>query len=101
MKGNTVTTMCLSVIFRSIRRHEGSIEVDSEPGRGTTFKISLPKVSSTETKSEPNLVTAGTTSAEDKMRVLVVDDETHVHEVMSDALESEGCEVISAPRGEV
>src|SRR5688572_10208937 len=100
-KGKAGTGMGLAVSFGIIRRHEGSIEVDSEPGRGTTFKISLPKVSSTETKSEPNLVTAGTTSAEDKMRVLVVDDETHVREVLIEALESEGCEVISAPSGEV
>ena len=100
-KGKAGTGMGLAVSFGIIRRHEGSIEVDSEPGRGTTFKISLPKVSSSETKSEQNPVTAGTTAADDKMRVLVVDDETHVREVLIEALEAEGCEVISAPSGEV
>ena len=44
-KGKAGTGMGLAVSFGIIRRHEGSIEVDSEPGRGTTFKISLPKVS--------------------------------------------------------
>ena len=43
-KGKAGTGMGLAVSFGIIRRHEGSIEVDSEPGRGTTFKISLPKV---------------------------------------------------------
>jgi signal transduction histidine kinase/ActR/RegA family two-component response regulator/predicted negative regulator of RcsB-dependent stress response len=100
-KGKAGTGMGLAVSFGIIRRHEGSIEVDSEPGRGTTFKISLPKVTPTGSNAEQNIVTAGTTTSDDKMRVLVVDDETHVREVLIEALEAEGCEVISAPSGEV
>ncbi|HTG88038.1 MAG TPA: ATP-binding protein [Pyrinomonadaceae bacterium] len=100
-KGKAGTGMGLAVSFGIIRRHEGSIEVDSEPGRGTTFKISLPKVVLAVANTEQNVVIAGTTTAEDRMRVLVVDDETHVREVLIEALEAEGCEVISAPSGEV
>jgi signal transduction histidine kinase/ActR/RegA family two-component response regulator len=100
-KGKAGTGMGLAVSFGIIRRHEGSIEVDSEPGRGTTFKISLPKVTPAGTNAEQDIITAGTTTSEDKMRVLVVDDETHVREVLIEALEAEGCEVISAPSGEV
>jgi two-component system, cell cycle sensor histidine kinase and response regulator CckA len=90
------------VSFGIIRRHEGSIEVDSEPGRGTTFKISLPKVTPTPAKAEaagpPDAVV---TPSNDKVRVLVVDDETHVREVLIEALEVEGCEVVSAQSGEI
>ena len=100
-KGKAGTGMGLAVSFGIIRRHEGSIEVDSEPGRGTTFKISLPKVTPAGTNAEQHLITAGISTNEDRMRVLVVDDETHVREVLIEALESEGCEVISAPSGEV
>jgi len=100
-KGKAGTGMGLAVSFGIIRRHEGSIEVDSEPGRGTTFRISLPNVTPAVTSDEPNVVTPGTTTSEDKTRVLVVDDETHVREVLIEALEAEGCEVISAPSGEV
>ena len=100
-KGKAGTGMGLAVSFGIIRRHEGSIEVDSEPGRGTTFKISLPKVIPAGSNAEQNLLTAGTTTSDEKMRVLVVDDETHVREVLIEALEAEGCEVISAPSGEV
>jgi CheY-like chemotaxis protein len=42
-----------------------------------------------------------TTSSEDKVRVMVVDDETHVREVLIEALEAEGCEVVSAQSGEI
>jgi two-component system cell cycle sensor histidine kinase/response regulator CckA len=95
--------MGLAVSFGIIRRHEGSIEVDSEPGRGTTFKISLPKVMpavATENGSSTTQQTA-TATTEDKVRVIVVDDETHVREVLIEALEAEGCEVVSAESGEI
>jgi CheY-like chemotaxis protein len=94
--------MGLAVSFGIIRRHEGSIEVESEPGRGTTFKISLPKVVPAALQSEavgvPEVVPS---TAEDKVRVMVVDDETHVREVLIEALEGEGCEVVSAQSGEI
>jgi len=101
-KGKAGTGMGLAVSFGIIRRHEGSIEVDSEPGRGTTFKISLPKVVPSVPQLENNGSTETTVSpSEDKIRVLVVDDETHVREVLLEALEAEGCEVIAAQSGEI
>ena len=33
----------LSVVYGIVRRHGGSIEVESEPGQGATFHISLPR----------------------------------------------------------
>ena len=101
-KGKAGTGMGLAVSFGIIRRHEGSIEVDSEPGRGTTFKISLPKV--VPELPEANNTDATNTSvspSDDKVRVLVVDDETHVREVLIEALEADGCEVVSAQSGEI
>jgi signal transduction histidine kinase/ActR/RegA family two-component response regulator len=101
-KGKAGTGMGLAVSFGIIRRHEGSIEVDSEPGRGTTFKISLPKVLPELPQPEGiRTPTATTTNTEDKVRVMVVDDETHVREVLIEALEAEDCEVISAQSGEI
>jgi len=32
----------LSIVYRIIEHHKGKIEVDSEEGKGTTFKITLP-----------------------------------------------------------
>jgi len=101
-KGKAGTGMGLAVSFGIIRRHEGSIEVDSEPGRGTTFKISLPKVMPATTSAEDsNVPTSMVSTLDDKIRVLVVDDETHVREVLIEALEVEGCEVVSAQSGEI
>ena len=101
-KGKAGTGMGLAVSFGIIRRHEGSIEVDSEPGRGTTFRISLPKVVPATTKESDHETIAHTSSPTDeKVRVLVVDDETHVREVLIEALEADGCEVVSAQSGEI
>jgi signal transduction histidine kinase/ActR/RegA family two-component response regulator len=101
-KGKAGTGMGLAVSFGIIRRHEGSIEVDSEPGRGTTFKISLPKVVTTSADATGALPEATPLAAnDDKIRVLVVDDETHVREVLIEALEAEGCEVVAAESGEI
>lgn len=101
-KGKAGTGMGLAVSFGIIRRHEGSIEVDSEPARGTTFKISLPKVMPELPQVEGvRMLQAASTTSEDKVRVMVVDDETHVREVLIEALEAEGCEVVSAESGEI
>jgi signal transduction histidine kinase/ActR/RegA family two-component response regulator len=101
-KGKAGTGMGLAVSFGIIRRHEGSIEVDSEVGRGTTFKISLPKVTHEAAETQSVGTSEVTiTASEDKLRVLVVDDETHVREVLIEALEAEGCEVVSAQSGEI
>jgi signal transduction histidine kinase len=33
------------MVYRSIQMHDGELEVQSTPGRGTTFRIVLPRAS--------------------------------------------------------
>ena len=99
-KGKGGTGMGMAVSFGIIRRHNGSIDVESEPGRGTTFRITLP-VAENEAKPEAALVTPETSGGEERIRALVVDDEPAVREVLREALEAEGCEVIVAESGEM
>ncbi|HEV7474622.1 MAG TPA: ATP-binding protein [Pyrinomonadaceae bacterium] len=99
-KGKGGTGMGMAVSFGIIRRHNGSIDVESEPGRGTTFRISLPVAPEVLTNAETDLENQYTSSEGDKLRVLVVDDESAVREVLREALEAEGCEVIVADSGE-
>jgi signal transduction histidine kinase len=35
----------LSMVFRTVQLHDGEIEVESSPGQGTTFRVTLPAVS--------------------------------------------------------
>lgn len=100
-KGRAGTGMGLAVSFGIIRRHDGSIEVDTEPGRGTTFRFSLPKTENLQTHgATPAAHEMQTGSSDGVVRVLVVDDEDVVREVLIEALEAEGCEVVSAASGE-
>ncbi|MFH1136874.1 MAG: response regulator [Pseudomonadota bacterium] len=43
-KGSRGTGLGLFVSYKIIRQHGGNIEVESEPGQGSRFKITLPKV---------------------------------------------------------
>ncbi len=100
-KGKAGTGMGLAVSFGIIRRHDGSIEVDSELGRGTTFRISLPTITKNESKepvSAPKSSSAA--AAEHEVCVLVVDDEVAVREVLTETLEAEGCKVLVAETGQ-
>jgi signal transduction histidine kinase/ActR/RegA family two-component response regulator len=100
-KGKAGTGMGLAVSFGIIRRHDGAIEVDSEPGRGTTFRIALPRAINTQTRGlESDSRASAGGLAEGVVRVLVVDDEAVIREVLAEALEAEGCEVVMAANGE-
>jgi signal transduction histidine kinase/ActR/RegA family two-component response regulator len=106
-KGKAGMGLGLAVSFGIIRRHEGSVEVESELGAGTKFKIMLPKatvaedsVSAAPLVEKPlaqMLETGARTFDENKPRILVVDDEEAVRELLRDLLESEGCRVYLAP----
>jgi signal transduction histidine kinase/FixJ family two-component response regulator len=100
-KGKGGTGMGMAVSFGIIRRHNGSIDVESEPGRGTTFRISLPVDKDSHPAVEVGAAKVDETIDEEKITVLVVDDETAVREVLREALEAEGCEVLIAESGEM
>jgi len=100
-KGKGGTGMGMAVSFGIIRRHNGSIDVESEPGGGTTFRISLPVAQGATTNTEADLVAPEASGGEGRLQVLVVDDEAAVREVLREALEAEGCEVVVAESGEM
>ena len=41
-KGSKGTGLGLSMVFGIIKRHDGVLEIDSTPGKGTTFRVRLP-----------------------------------------------------------
>lgn len=88
--------MGLPVAYGIIKHHEGEITVESEPGQGSVFTIFLPLVSPAEAARERETeyrVQGG------KERILLVDDDRDVLEVVSKTLQSLGYGVTSATGG--
>lgn len=100
-KGQDGVGLGLAVSYGIIRRHEGTFKVESEVGRGTMFRISLPIAvgvapAQNEFDVSPHLTLVTTSN---KMKILVVDDEPQVRELMGEILEFEGCEATLAENG--
>ncbi|MBC8031987.1 MAG: response regulator [Pyrinomonadaceae bacterium] len=100
-KGKAGTGMGLAVSFGIIRRHNGAVEVESEQGRGTTFRVSLPVATDESPSTDTTSRQLETSTVTEKIRVLVVDDELAVREVLRESLEAEGCDVVVAESGEM
>lgn len=109
-KGKAGMGLGLAVSFGIIRRHEGSVEVESELGAGTKFRISLPKATVTESLVSPEPDTqkpapgisdlnVPRSAHKNQLKILVVDDEDSVRELLRDLLENDGCRVYLAQDG--
>jgi signal transduction histidine kinase/ActR/RegA family two-component response regulator len=91
----------LAVSYGIIRRHDATVDVESQLGLGTTFRIRLPipgRVAKTHAVTPfVNLPRRARTSS--PTRILVVDDEEYVRDLLRDILEKEGCEAVVADGG--
>jgi two-component system, cell cycle sensor histidine kinase and response regulator CckA len=90
------TGMGLAAVYGIVRRHQGAIVVDSQPGRGTTFHVFLPVASGSGTEVaavKPRVLASGLA------HVLVVDDEAVVLRLMATALRERGYRVTACGTG--
>ncbi len=92
------TGLGLSVVYGIARRHQGSVQVESKPGRGSVFSLYLP-VRPPEQTAAPSK--EETVPAVPPATVLVVDDERSVREMVADILSEIGLDVVSAEDGQV
>jgi signal transduction histidine kinase/ActR/RegA family two-component response regulator len=98
-KGKAGMGLGLSVSYGIIRRHEGRVEVESEVGKGTTFRMTFPVVGESDTQRINDTGPLLAERSDGSLRILVVDDEDYVRELLADILEREGCEVSLAGEG--
>lgn len=91
------TGLGLATVYGVVKQSGGFIWVYSELGKGTSFKIYLPRVDQAEEKgSGPSVATDAPRGAE---TILLAEDEQDVREVAREFLESAGYTVVEAHNG--
>jgi signal transduction histidine kinase/CheY-like chemotaxis protein len=101
-KGMAGMGLGLAVCYGIIQRHQGSIEIESTVGEGSSFRIKLPiaEVKLSTESPEETAVQLTLVRTPKAPSILVVDDEVCVLDVLRDILESEGYEVTVAKSGD-
>ncbi len=87
----------LPAVLGIVRGHRGAIQVCSEPGKGTAFKVLFPALEQPATPPTP-LVSAAV-AAKASGTILVVDDEETIRRVAKKILNGSGFEVVVAGGG--
>lgn len=87
----------LAIVYGIIKQHNGYIEVDTEQGKGATFRIYLPLSNAEAAESS---IAARPLSAEGTETILVAEDNDDVRKVTVDVLRESGYRVIEAADGE-
>ena len=95
-KGRRGTGLGLAMVYGVMERHEGKIEIDSEPGKGTTVRLIFPA-----SKNEaPAAATADDDVPPGPFNILCVDDEPLLRELVQEMLERDGHRIETADGGQ-
>jgi signal transduction histidine kinase/CheY-like chemotaxis protein len=87
----------LAAVLGIVRAHQGAVDLESEPGRGTRFRVWFPAANRVVERREPPPRAPEPWRASGTL--LVVDDEEGVRELARDALERAGFRVLCARDG--
>jgi len=95
-KGKKGTGLGLAISLGIIRAHGGEIQVESQEGKGTSFYVYLPIIVPELISVYKEKALSVPTLTQVKKKILLVDDEEEILEVLSELLTALGIEVIKA-----
>ena len=91
----------LTIILSLVRKAGGDIQVESRLGEGTTFKIWLPFYASVpEGRAKDRPISDIEGQEVSSKKILIVEDEPHIREMLAEMLEGQGFVVNVAENGE-
>jgi|GEM_PF-668779 len=95
-KGERGTGLGLAMVFGIVQRHGGTIDIQSQPGKGTIISARFPVQAVTSVKGATETAPLPLQRA---LRILLVEDEPQVRQVLTAFLEIDGHQVQSAEHG--
>jgi signal transduction histidine kinase len=96
-KGDRGTGLGLAMVYGMAKRHSAGLEVDSAPGKGTTFTLTFRTASTQVVSSGRHPLPA---FAARSLRILLIDDDPALIESMRSALQDEGHKVTCCGGGQ-
>jgi PAS domain S-box-containing protein len=95
-KGERGTGLGLALVYGVVQRHNARIEIDTQPSRGSTFRITFLTATGEPAGSHGGHEAAGPMV---RLRILVVDDDPRLLESLGHALRSDGHAIEIADSG--
>jgi signal transduction histidine kinase len=95
-KGKRGTGLGLAMVYGVMERHEGLIEIQSEVGKGTTFRLVFP----VRAQSPAIELEKDSSGGIRPMQILCIDDEALLRELLKEMLERDGHEVVLTENGQ-
>jgi CheY-like chemotaxis protein len=90
------TGLGLSMVYGIVKNHGGTIFVNSKKDQGTQFEIIFPADEKSVPRKAEQEVGYGIPQG---LKVLIIDDEQYVRDILADILKYLGCEVVKANNG--
>ena len=91
------TGLGLAMVYGFVKQSGGHVEVESQPGRGTTFRLYLPRSSSAPAEQPQRQAERPPVAATET--ILVVEDEPSIRRLVCRALGAKGYSVLEASNG--